>query len=29
MEKLTVDFSQYSLSENSEIQLDVEVKSYA
>lgn len=29
MEKLTVDFSQYSLSENSEIKLDIEVKAHA
>ncbi len=29
MEKLTVDFSKYQLSENSEIQLDIEVKSHA
>lgn len=29
MEKLTVDFSQYDLSEQSEIQLDIEVKAHA
>ncbi len=29
MEKLTVDFSQYHLTEHSEIQLDIEVKAHA
>lgn len=29
MEKLTVDFAQYNLTEHSEIQLDIEVKSHA